>query len=350
MGGPRGACRGAGVSQLPHPATVRRRDGGADPRADDRAPAPRPRRPSLRLRRLRPRARDHPDPAERRPAPRSPTPHVAIRSMVAEPFLEEHHAYLRAMLDLAAADDVDVVHNHSLHYLPIAMASTLACPAPDDAAHPADAVARERDGDPARAGRTPTLRVGLARPTPGLGACRTDRPRRPQRHPAREWPFATDRRRPRGLDGAAGPREGAAPRHRCGRARRRHRSLLAGPVGDRGLRRRARSCRGSGPRRGRSGHLDTAALAALVGSARACLVTPAWEEPYGLVVAEALACGTPVVGFARGALPELIDTVLRRPRPARRRRRPGRRHPPRGRHRPRRPAATRRSVRARSRP
>ena len=27
----------------------------------------------------------------------------------------------------------------------------------------------------------------------------------------------------------------------------------------------------------------------------------------GLVVAEALACGTPVAGFARGALPELLD-------------------------------------------
>ena len=36
------------------------------------------------------------------------------------------------------------------------------------------------------------------------------------------------------------------------------------------------------------------------------LVTPCWDEPYGLVVAEALACGTPVCGFARGALPELL--------------------------------------------
>lgn len=37
------------------------------------------------------------------------------------------------------------------------------------------------------------------------------------------------------------------------------------------------------------------------------LVTPCWDEPYGLVVAEALACGTPVAGFAIGALPELVD-------------------------------------------
>jgi len=37
------------------------------------------------------------------------------------------------------------------------------------------------------------------------------------------------------------------------------------------------------------------------------VVTPCWDEPYGLVVAEALACGTPVAGFSRGALPELLD-------------------------------------------
>jgi len=44
-----------------------------------------------------------------------------------------------------------------------------------------------------------------------------------------------------------------------------------------------------------------------VRQARATLVTPCWDEPYGLVVMEALACGTPVVAFRRGALPELVD-------------------------------------------
>ena len=41
--------------------------------------------------------------------------------------------------------------------------------------------------------------------------------------------------------------------------------------------------------------------------ASASLVTPRWSEPYGLVAAESLACGTPVAGFACGALPELVD-------------------------------------------
>jgi UDP-glucose:tetrahydrobiopterin glucosyltransferase len=42
--------------------------------------------------------------------------------------------------------------------------------------------------------------------------------------------------------------------------------------------------------------------------ARAAVVLcPArWEEPFGMVAAEAQACGTPVVGFRRGALPEVI--------------------------------------------
>ncbi len=31
-----------------------------------------------------------------------------------------------------------------------------------------------------------------------------------------------------------------------------------------------------------------------------------WEEPFGLVVIEAMVCGTPVVALRRGAVPELI--------------------------------------------
>ena len=45
----------------------------------------------------------------------------------------------------------------------------------------------------------------------------------------------------------------------------------------------------------------------LLGQAAALVMTILWEEPFGLVMAEALACGTPVLGLRRGAVPEVID-------------------------------------------
>ena len=46
---------------------------------------------------------------------------------------------------------------------------------------------------------------------------------------------------------------------------------------------------------------------ALLAGARAFLFPISWEEPFGLVVAESLAAGTPVVATPRGALPELVE-------------------------------------------
>ncbi|AWM40078.1 Glycogen synthase [Gemmata obscuriglobus] len=44
----------------------------------------------------------------------------------------------------------------------------------------------------------------------------------------------------------------------------------------------------------------------LLGRAAAMLVPIQWNEPFGIVFAEALACGTPVISCPRGALPEII--------------------------------------------
>jgi glycosyltransferase involved in cell wall biosynthesis len=45
----------------------------------------------------------------------------------------------------------------------------------------------------------------------------------------------------------------------------------------------------------------------LLGSAEALLNPIRWREPFGLVMAEALACGTPVLAFGEGAAPEIVD-------------------------------------------
>lgn len=55
------------------------------------------------------------------------------------------------------------------------------------------------------------------------------------------------------------------------------------------------------------GSVDDVAKNALLGRARALLMPILWEEPFGIVMAEAMACGTPVLGFARGAVPEVVD-------------------------------------------
>ncbi|HEX7259459.1 MAG TPA: glycosyltransferase, partial [Candidatus Saccharimonadia bacterium] len=45
----------------------------------------------------------------------------------------------------------------------------------------------------------------------------------------------------------------------------------------------------------------------LMAEAKALLFPIDWEEPFGMAVIEAMACGTPVVAMRRGAMPELIE-------------------------------------------
>jgi glycosyltransferase involved in cell wall biosynthesis len=226
-------------------------------------------------------------------------------SMVAPAWLDEHHAYLQLMVRLArgAAGTFDVVHNHSLHHLPIAMAATVPVPVvttlhtpptpwlesaiqvDDDC--PVTFVAVSEHTARAWSHVVPQAEVvhngvDLDRWRPGPGG------------PALVWSGR--------LTAEKGPHLAIDAAVLAGRE-----LVLAGPVSDERYFDAEIRARLALPGIMYAGHLDREALARLVGRSAAALVTPCWDEPYGLVVAEALACATPVCAFDRGALPELLD-------------------------------------------
>jgi glycosyltransferase involved in cell wall biosynthesis len=224
-------------------------------------------------------------------------------SMTAPTWLAEHHAYLQVMLEMADTGSArfDVVHNNSLHYLPVAMARSVQVPMVTTLHTPP----------------TPWLESAIQ-----LGPCPITFVAVSE-HTAQAWRHAApdaevilngvdlDRWCPGpGGDtliwfGRLVPEKGA---HLAIRAARRAGLPLdlVGPVSDQAyFEEQIEPILGEGIRY--LGHLAHGELAARVGRAAASLVTPCWDEPYGLVAAESLACATPVAGFARGALPELVD-------------------------------------------
>ena len=58
------------------------------------------------------------------------------------------------------------------------------------------------------------------------------------------------------------------------------------------------------------GEINDAQKPEFLSGAIALLVSIDWPEPFGLVMIEAMACGTPVIAFNRGSVPEIVEDGL----------------------------------------
>ncbi len=86
------------------------------------------------------------------------------------------------------------------------------------------------------------------------------------------------------------------------------RLVLTGGIYDRGFFERAVAPElSSDPRLDYRGHLRREEVYRLMSGADGVLFTSRWEEPFGLVIAESLAAGTPVIAWERGAAPEIVS-------------------------------------------
>ena len=231
-------------------------------------------------------------------------------SMPPERFMIEHDAYLD-LADRISDRSFDVVHNNSLHYLPVLgdarhrIVHTLHTP-PTPWLESAHRIGRQRRRD-----HTRTVSVSHDN--------------------AQRWDGVVDHVIHNGIDvdtwaygdggegyafwsGRVVPEKGL---HLAIEAARRAemRLLIAGPAHDREYFERS-IVPELGPDCVYLGHCMTADIAERLAGAAVAVVSPCWDEPFGLVVAEALACGTPVAAFARGAIPELLDDEIGATAPA----------------------------------
>ena len=219
-------------------------------------------------------------------------------------FVNKFHAYMEIMTTIQRGD-FDIVHNNSLHFLPLALAHTLDCPMVTTLHCPPFA----------------SLRSGVILARPYLG----NQFVAVSQSIAEQWAddithckvvhngIQVDRWAPTTSAepgtafwfGRFCPEKGAEHAIRAAR-RAGYKLRLAGSVYD-----HAYFEREIEPLLGGDieyiGHLDHDQICSEAGRASVGLFTSTWDEPFGLVLPEMLACGTPIVSFDSGAAGEILD-------------------------------------------
>lgn len=221
-------------------------------------------------------------------------------------FFREHHAYLSLMNRLRLSD-FDVIHNNSLHYLPVVLADALQMPVLTSLHTPPFALLESAlriagNGNARFVAVSDAIIQQWSPITPiaatianGIDLSGFSFRGQPAEDPYAIWYGRIVAEKGLHLAMDAAELLGIPLR-------------FAGPVSD-----RVYFDKEIVPRLNSSttycGHLGHRELARVIGGARVFLCTPCWQEPYGLVVAESLACGVPVAAFAMGGIPEILDPL-----------------------------------------
>lgn len=231
---------------------------------------------------------------------------AAVDPQLPEPgFLRDQHAFLTVVGDLMRRRaDFDVVHNNSLHHLPLVSAQAIGLPLVVTLHTPpfpwmelgvalcdpraifvavSESLAHQWTALP-----NPAIVIPSGVPTSTFGAGAGGQ--------SAVWVGR--------MVAEKGPDLAITAAQRAGRALR-----LIGPIGDpQWFETQVQ------PRLGRNttydGHLTQKQTASVVGEAALLLMTPRWEEPFGLVAVEAALTGTPVLALRRGGLAEVVDPQM----------------------------------------